>query len=73
MLLLQWADWDAQHADEAPQELQLAEFYAANMKAHVALARPGPCLQVTGVPAWGAVLAAHAKANDDHVQLYGAC
>ena len=68
MALLHWARWDAQ-GGAAPEQLQQAEFFPIAVDPDAA---PPPAVHVTGVPAWGAVIAAHGSANDDHVKLYGA-
>lgn len=67
MALLQWAEWDMQSGD-APAELQQAEFFPITINPD---APTQPAVHIAGVPAWGAVLAAHGSASDDHIKLYG--
>ena len=69
MALLHWAEWDAQ-GGAAPEELQQAEFFPIAVNPDAA-ALP-PAVHLAGVPAWGAVIAAHGSASDDHIKLYGA-
>lgn len=67
--MLQWAAWQP---GERPQGLQIAEFFAANVAPEAAPPGSGPYLSAARVGAWGALVAAHRKANDEHVKLYGA-
>ncbi|KAK9820642.1 hypothetical protein WJX81_004134 [Elliptochloris bilobata] len=69
LAVLQWAAWQA---GQRPQGLQIAEFFAANVAPESAPPGTGPYLFAACVAAWGAVAAAHRKANDEHVKLYEA-
>ena len=69
-MLLQWASWN-EATPEEPEDLQLAEFFPATVSPSAAVAEAGQRLHVTGVPAWGAIVAARGKANDDHIKLFG--
>ena len=50
----------------------MAEFFPATVNPKAAVSEAGQRLHVTGVPAWGAIVAARGKANDDHIKLLGA-
>ena len=70
LAVLQWAAWQP---GQRPQGLQIAEFFAANVAPEAAPPDSGPYLSAARVGAWGVLVAAHRKANDEHVKLYGAC
>lgn len=69
LALLQWTAWQR---GQKPEGLQIAEFFATNVAADAAPPASGPYLRTARVAAWGALVAAHRKANDEHVKLYGA-
>ena len=69
-MLLQWAGCN-EATPEEPEDLQLAEFFPATVSPSAAVAEASQRLHVTGVPAWGAIVAARGKANDDHIKLFG--
>lgn len=69
LAVLQWAAWQP---GQRPQGLQIAEFFAANVASEAAPPGSGPYLSAARVGAWRALVAAHRKANDEHVKLYGA-
>ena len=69
--LLQWAGWTEAVSGE-PVDLRLAEFFPAIVNPSAAVAEISQRLHVTGVTAWGAIVAARGKANDDHIKLFGA-
>ena len=69
LVLLQWKHWSP---GSPPEGLQVAEFNpGAAFNPEAAAVGSGPYLHVTGVPAWGAYLGAHAKANDYHIMFIG--
>jgi len=69
LAVLEWAAWER---GRPPAGLQIAEFFATRTVPEAAPPGAGPCLTLARVPAWGALVAAHRKANDEHVKLYGA-
>jgi hypothetical protein len=69
MAVLQWAEWDAQSGD--PPALCFVEFIAPAVNPDASPPDSGPYLQVARVADWGAVIAAHMKASDEHIHLQG--
>ena len=67
--VLQWAAWKR---GQKPEDLQIVEFFASNVAPDAAPPASGPYLHTARVAAWGAIAAAHRKANDEHVKLFGA-
>lgn len=70
MALVQWAEWDPQ-SGEGPQGIRLVEFPPLNIVPEAGPSASGPYLHATRVPGWNAIIAAHSKAVDEHVKLYG--
>ncbi|KAK9815356.1 hypothetical protein WJX72_002240 [[Myrmecia] bisecta] len=66
LALLEWTRWDAT-SKAAPEGLQLASFFPQPVVPEAAAS--GPYLHAVYLPAWGVVLAAHRKANDEHIRL----
>ena len=73
MVVLQWDAWAP---GGAPAGLKTVDFFAPTIEPDAG-APEGACsavgLHATTVGPWGLTVAAHGKANDDHVRLVGAC
>lgn len=70
MAVLQWNAWDSRNR-QPPKQLHFAELLAPAVNPDASPPGSGPYLLTAAVPAWGAVIAAHSKASDEHISLQG--
>lgn len=68
VMQLSLGGWDPAAGGELPGA-QLSSFVPAMVEETCADVLSGPYLHHAAVPQWGAVIAAHRKANDEHVML----
>ena len=68
-LVMCWDSWNA--GQEQPQGLKLLEFFGADVELDAAAPASGPYLRTAYIFPFNSIIAAHRKANDEHIRVTG--